>query len=148
MNTKEKLTADLKQALKEGNKTKVSVIRMIISSIKNKEIDKRGELSEEDILTVFSQAAKVRKEAIEGFSKGRRDDLVQKEKHELEIIQSYLPEQISEEKLKEIVKETILEVNATSAKDIGKVMKTLMPKIRGQADGKLVNKIVQQALEN
>ncbi|OGL46913.1 MAG: glutamyl-tRNA amidotransferase [Candidatus Schekmanbacteria bacterium RBG_16_38_11] len=148
MNLKEKLMSELKDSMKQGNKSKVSVIRLLLSSIKNKEIDKMGELSDGDMMTILSQAAKIRREAIEGFEKGNRDDLVQKEKEELEIIGTYLPVQISEERLREIVKEVILEVSATSAKDIGKVMKALMPKIRGQADGKVVNKIVQQALEN
>ena len=148
MGIKEKLLSDLKESLKAGNKLKVSVVRLLISSIKSKEIDKRGEISDEETLAVLSQAAKMRREAIEEFAKGKRDDLVQKEKQELEIIGSYLPEQISEEKLREIAKEVILEVSATSIKDIGKVMKVLMPRIKGQADGKIVNKIVQQSLEN
>jgi len=145
---KEKLNSDLKEALKEGNKIKLSVVRMLLSSIKNKEIDKGGELSEEEILTVLSHHAKLRREAAEEFAKGGRKDLVQKEKEELKIIQSYLPEQLTEEKLKEMVKEVILEVRAVSIKDIGKVMKILMPRVRGQANGKVVNKIVQEALEN
>ena len=148
MSIKEKLTADLKESLKSGDKVKLSVVRMVLSSIKNKEIDKRAELSEEEVLAVLSHAAKLRRESIEEFTKGRREDLVQKEREELKVVENYLPEQLSEDKLKEIAKEAILEASATSTKDIGKVMKILMPKLKGQADGKIVNKIVQQALEN
>ena len=148
MSIKEKLTADLKESLKSGDKVKLSVVRMVLSSIKNKEIDKRAELSDDEALTVLSHAAKLRKESIEEFTKGGREDLVQKEREELRVIENYLPEQLSEDKLKEIAKEAILEASATSVKDIGKVMKILMPRLKGQADGKLVNKIVQQALEN
>jgi len=145
---KEKLTSDLKESLKSGDKAKLSVVRMLLSSIKNKEIDKRGELSEDEGLDVLSHAAKLRKESIEEFAKGGREDLVQKEKEELKVVENYLPEQLSEDKLKEIAKLAILEVSATSAKDIGKVMKILMPRLKGKADGKIVNKIVQQALES
>ncbi len=148
MSIKEKLTADLKESLKSGDKVKLSVVRMVLSSIKNKEIDKRAELSEEEVLAVLSHAAKLRRESIEEFTKGRREDLVQKEREELKVVENYLPEQLSEDKLKEIAKEAILEASATSTKDIGKVMKILMPRLKGQADGKIVNKIVQQALEN
>ena len=148
MSIKEKLTADLKESLKSGDKVKLSVVRMVLSSIKNKEIDKRAELSDDEALAVLSHAAKLRKESIEEFTKGGREDLVQKEREELRVIENYLPEQLSEDKLKEIAKEAILEASATSVKDIGKVMKILMPRLKGQADGKLVNKIVQQALEN
>lgn len=148
MSIKEKLTSDLKESLKSGDKAKLSVVRMLLSSVKNKEIDKRGELSDDEILAVLSHAAKLRRESIEEFAKGGREDLVQKEKEELRVVENYLPEQLSEDKLKEIAKQAILEASATSAKDIGKVMKILMPRLKGQADGKIVNKIVQQALEN
>ena len=148
MSIKEKLTADLKESLKSCDKVKLSVVRMVLSSIKNKEIDKRAELSDDEALTVLSHAAKLRKESIEEFTKGGREDLVQKEREELRVIENYLPEQLSEDKLKEIAKEAILEASATSAKEIGKVMKILMPRLKGQADGKIINKIVLQALEN
>ena len=137
---------DMKEALRSKDKIRLSTIRMINSLIKNAEIDKRGELTEEEIVQLLRKYAKQRKEAIEMYEKGGRQDLVEKEKRELEIVESYLPEELSEEEIRKLVREVIEEVGASSPKDLGKVMKVVMPKVKGRADGSLVNRIVREML--
>jgi len=132
--------------MKAKDKVKLSTIRMIMSLIKNAEIDKRGELTDEEITGLLQKYAKQRKESIEMYEKGGRQDLVEKEKAELAIVESYLPEQLDENEIKNIVKSTIEEVGASSVKDMGKVMKAVMPKLRGRADGSVVNRIVKELL--
>jgi uncharacterized protein YqeY len=146
MGLKERLREDMKEALKAKDKVKLSTIRMINSLIKNAEIEKRGELTDEEIVQLLMKYAKQRRESIEMYEKGGRQDLVEKEKAELAVVESYLPKQMTEEEIKEIVKEAIEETGASSPKDIGKVMKVVMPKVRGRADGSLVNKIVRDLL--
>ncbi len=146
MGIKERLMEDMKEALRSKDKIRLSTIRMINSLIKNAEIDKRGELTEEEIVQLLRKYAKQRKEAIEMYEKGGRQDLVEKEKRELEIVESYLPEELSEEEIRKLVREVIEEVGASSPKDLGKVMKVVMPKVKGRADGSLVNRIVREML--
>ena len=146
MGIKERLMEDMKEALRSKDKIRLSTIRMINSLIKNAEIDKRGELTEEEIVQLLRKYAKQRKEAIEMYEKGGRQDLVEKEKRELEIVESYLPEELSEEEIRKLVREAIEEVGASSPKDLGKVMKVVMPKVKGRADGSLVNRIVREML--
>ena len=146
MGLKERLKADMKEAMKAKDKIKLSTIRMINSLIKNAEIEKRGELTDEEIIQLLMKYAKQRKESIEMYEKGGRQDLVEKEKAELAVVESYLPKQMSEEEIREIVKETIEEVGASSIKDMGKVMKAVMPKVKGRADGSVVNRIVKELL--
>ena len=138
---------ELKVAIKTSDKLKVSVLRMAKSALKNRQIEKRGELSEEEVLSVISMLSKQRRESIEHFSKGGRDDLADKEKQELEILQSYLPSQLTPEELDRIIVETIKESSAQGIKDIGKVMRLLMPRVKGAADGKAVNHRVKELLE-
>ena len=138
---------ELKVAIKTSDKLKVSVLRMAKSALKNRQIEKRGELSEEEVLSVISMLSKQRRESIEHFSKGGRDDLADKEKQELEILQSYLPSQLTPEELDRIIVETIKESSAQGIKDMGKVMRLLMPRIKGAADGKVVNQRVKELLE-
>ncbi len=146
MSLKERLKADMKEAMKAKDKVKLSTIRMINSLIKNAEIEKRGELTDEEIIQLLMKYAKQRKESIEMYEKGGRQDLVEKEKAELAVVESYLPKQMSEEEIREIVKQTIEEVGASSVKDMGKVMKAVMPKVKGRADGSVVNRIVKELL--
>ncbi len=146
MSLKERLKEDMKAALKAKDKEKLSVIRMLQALIKNAEIDKRGELTDEEIVSLLMKYAKQRRESIELYEKGGRQDLVEKEKRELQIVESYLPKQMSEEEIRELVKKVIEEVGATSLKDMGKVMQAVMPKVKGRADGSLVNKIVRELL--
>ncbi len=148
MGLKENLTEEMKQAMKSGDKLKLSTVRLLLSEIKNAEIRKRSELEDDEILGVVAKEVRRRKEAIEGFEKGGRQDLVDKETRELQILQGYLPEQISSEELRRIISETIQEVGASSPADLGKVMGSLMPKVKGKADGKLVNQLAREMLQD
>ena len=144
---REKLDQEYKEALKAKDEAKVSAIRMLKSEIQKTEIAKRpDELNEEDVLGVISKMAKQRKESIEQFKQGGRDDLVQKETKELEILQAYLPKQLSEAEITDLVKAAIAETGAQGKADMGKVMKALMPQVKGKADGKLVSQIVTNML--
>ncbi len=142
----EKIDQDMKQALKAGEKERLTVLRGLKSELKYKQIDKVDELTDDDAIAVLSSAAKKRRESIEQFQKGGREDLVKKEQAELAIITSYLPEQLSEEKLHQIISDAIAESGADSPQKVGLVMKVVMPKIKGQADGKLVNKLAMEIL--
>ncbi len=146
MGVKEKIMADMKEAMKAKDMIKVSTLRLLLSEIKNKEIDKKGELTDEEIYALIQKAVKQRKESIEQYRFGGRNDLVQKEETELKILESYLPEQLSEEELERIIEEAIKETGATTMKDMGKVMKIVMPKVKGRADGKIVNEMVKKKL--
>ncbi|SMO38636.1 hypothetical protein SAMN06269117_102134 [Balnearium lithotrophicum] len=146
MGLKERLKEDMKEALKAKDKVKLSTIRMINSLIKNAEIEKRGELTDDEIVQLLMKYAKQRRESIEMYEKGGRQDLVEKEKAELAVVESYLPKQMTEEEIRQVVKEAIEETGASSPKDIGKVMKVVMPKVKGRADGSLVNRIVKELL--
>lgn len=139
---------DLKKAMKERNEVKVRTLRMVIASIKNWEVENTKEIDDDGMITVLTKEAKRRKEAIEEYRKAGREDLVRAEEEELKIIESYLPERMSEEEIKELVLKTIEEVKATSPKDLGKVMKVIMPKVKGRADGKLVNEMVRKILSD
>ncbi|MED3563712.1 GatB/YqeY domain-containing protein [Bacillus xiapuensis] len=147
MSLLERLNNDMKQAMKNKEKDKLSVIRMVKASLQNEAIKLgKNELSEEQELTVLSREVKQRKDSLHEFDKAGREDLVDKLRTELSIVELYLPKQLSEEELSDIVKETIAETGATSKADMGKVMAAIMPKIIGKADGSLVNKLVQQHL--
>ncbi len=147
MSLLERLNTDMKQAMRNKEKDKLSVIRMVKSSLQNEAI-KLGvkELSEEEELTILSREVKQRKDSLHEFDKAGREDLVDKLRTELDIVTLYMPQQLSEEELSEIVKQTISEVGAKSKADMGKVMAAIMPKVKGKADGSLVNKFVQQHL--
>ena len=140
------LNSVLKEALKSRDDLKVSVIRLIKASLKYKEIEKMSSLTDAEILSVLSTLAKQRRESIEQFSAAGRSDLADKETKELEIIQSYLPNQLSLSELDDIIRLAISESGATTLNDLGKVMKVLMPKVKGVADGKIVNLRVKEAL--
>jgi len=146
MALKEKLKADLVVAMKAKDAERVSTIRLLTSAIKNKEIDSRKELDDEGVLAVLSTAVKQRRDSIEQFEKAGRTDLSDKEKAELEIIQAYMPQELGRDEIAAFVKEAVSETGASGAKDMGKVMKALMPKVKGRADGKLVNELVKEIL--
>jgi len=152
MDILKKINEDLVTSMKskeEGSDLRTSTLRMMKSSIKNAEIAKRGkgELTEEDITGVLSTMVKQRKESVEQYLKANRNDLAEKENKEIEIIQKYLPEQLSAEEVDEIIKSTIQEAGITGMKDMGRLMKELMPKLKGKADGKLVSQHVKEILE-
>ncbi|HLO11918.1 MAG TPA: GatB/YqeY domain-containing protein [Pseudoneobacillus sp.] len=147
MSLLERLNNDMKQAMKSKEKDKLSVIRMIKATMQNEAIKLgKQELSEEEELTILSREMKQRKDSLHEFDKAGREDLVEKLRQEMSIVELYMPKQLSEEEIADIVKQTIVEVDATSKADMGKVMSALMPKVKGKADGSLVNKLVQQHL--
>lgn len=146
MSLLERLNNDMKQAMKNKEKDKLSVVRMIKASVQNETIKLGHDLSEEDELTVLSRELKQRKDSLHEFEKAGREDLVEKIRTELTFVELYMPKQLSEDELSEIVKSTISEVGANSKAEMGKVMAAIMPKVKGKADGSLVNKLVQQHL--
>ena len=146
MQLQDKLFEDMKTAMKSGDKISLETIRMLRSQIKNASLSKSDELTEEDILGVLSKEAKRRKESIGLFKQGGRNDLVEQETLELEIISSYLPEALSEKELENIVINAIRETGAESMSDMGKVMSVVMSKIKGRADGSAVQALVRQKL--
>ncbi len=147
MNLSERLNEDMKQAMRSKDKFKLSTIRMIRATIKNQEIDLKRTLDDAEVLDILSREIKQRKDALQEFEKAGRDDLAETVKAEIEIVAEYLPAQLGEEEVKTIVQQTIQETGASSKADMGKVMAALMPKVKGRADGKLVNQVVQQYLQ-
>ncbi len=146
MELKTRLNEDFKAALRSGDKLRVSVIRLLTALIKNREVEKRGPLTDSEVIQAISTSCKQRQEAIEQFRQGGRQDLVEKEAAELAILQSYLPTALTPEELQAMVLDAIREVQATSLKEMGKVMAILMPRVTGRADGKMVNTLVREAL--
>ncbi|MFE4711324.1 MULTISPECIES: GatB/YqeY domain-containing protein [Bacillales] len=147
MNLSERLNEDMKQAMKSKDKFALSTIRMVRSTIKYLEIDLKRTLDDNEVLDILSREIKQRKDALQEFETAGRDDLAASTKAEIEIIIKYLPEQLSEEEIKVIVQQTIQETGASSKSEMGKLMSALMPKVKGRADGKLVNQVVQQFLQ-
>jgi hypothetical protein len=142
----ERLVEEMKQAMKSNDKAKLSTIRMIRSAVKNKEIDLRKPLDDDAIFRVIQGMVKKSEESIEQFKIGGRMDLVEKETKEIEIMKSYLPQPLSREEILKVIDQTIEETKASSLKDLGKVMKTVMPKLGGKVDGALVNQLVKERL--
>jgi uncharacterized protein YqeY len=147
MSLLQKLDDDLKSSLKASDSLRVSVVRMAKAAIKYRQIDKGTELSDDDILSVLSVLAKQRRESIEQFSNGGREDLAEKERQELAILQSYLPQQLTAEELDKLITETIRESAAQGPQDFGKLMRLVMPKVKGAADGKVVSQRAKDLLE-
>lgn len=164
MSLKEKIQSDFKRALKEGAETEIQTLRLLNAALlsqekekrrkigqkepglSEKELEAKSELGEEEILEVLISEAKKRREAILAFEKGGREDLAEKEKAELKILEQYLPEQLSQEELERIIKDVIKEVKAKSPQDMGKVMAALMPKIKGRADARQAAQLVKEIL--
>ncbi|MBP6964282.1 MAG: GatB/YqeY domain-containing protein [Armatimonadetes bacterium] len=147
MSMRERLSEDLKSAMKTGDTLRVSVIRLAMSEMRNTEISKGRALTEEESLEVFTREGKKRREAIEQYEKAGRADLSEKESAELRILEEYLPEQLEEAEITGIVQEVISELQAASKADKGRVMSALMPRFRGRADGKLVSQVVDRMLD-
>ena len=146
MEFKARLAEDLKSALRTGDKLRTSVIRLLSARIKNLEVEKRGPLTDPEVIQAISASCKQRHEAIEQFRRGGRQDLVDKETAELTILQSYLPAALGPEELHTLVREAIRESKASSPREMGKVMALLMPKVTGRADGKIVSALVREML--
>lgn len=149
MNLRTRLFDDMKLAMKEreAGKSRLLVLRMAISNIKNVEIDKKRELNDEEITAVLAKEVKMRKDAIEEFRIAKRDDLITQYENEVVVLNAYLPEQLSELEITDIVKKCIQQSGAQSIKELGKVMPLIIPLTKGRADGKLVNQIVRQCLQ-
>lgn len=143
----ERLTQDMKTAMKNKDKTRLSVIRMVRSSMKNEEIKLQRNLTEEDALGILSRELKQQKDSLQEFEQAGRDDLAAKAKAEIAILEDYLPEPLTEEEIQSIVREAIQKSGASSKADMGKVMKLVMPQVKGRADGKAVNRTVLELLQ-
>lgn len=137
---------DLKSAMKAQDKLKLSVIRMVKSSIQMEELNKKRELTDDEVIDVISKQIKTRKDSISEFTKGGRDDLVESTSKEIEILSTYLPEQLTEEEVNNIIEKVFEEVKPESPKDMGKVMKTVTPLVKGKADMGLVSSIIKGKL--
>jgi len=162
--TKDKIKEDLKKAMLDKNELDLSVLRMVFSSVFNKEKDKRAKLSkagedeskldemskltEEEVLEVISSEVKKRKDSIEQYEKGGRSDLAENEKKELEILMRYMPEQMDKEEIRKIVKEKINELGISGPQETGKLMGAIMPQVKGKADGNIVSEIVKEELKS
>ncbi|EJS72342.1 hypothetical protein CN425_12260 [Bacillus cereus] len=141
-----RLNDDMKQAMKNKQKEKLTVIRMVKAALQNEGIKLQHTLTEEEELTVLAREVKQYKDSLLEFKKAGREDLVDKLQSEIQILSAYLPEQLTEEDLVDVIKQVISEVGATSKADMGKVMTAVMPKVKGKTDGSLVNKLVIQLL--
>lgn len=146
MTLKERVDQEMVRALKTKDKTRLSALRMLKSGLHNREIDLKRELGEAEFLQLVASMVKQRKDSIEQFEKGGRTDLVEKERAELKVIEEFLPSQLSETDLDAAITEAIREVGATGIRDMGKVMKVLMPKVTGRADGKAIGDKVKVRL--
>ena len=146
MPLKSRITEEIKSSLKNGDKGRVSALRLLLSAIKQKEIDSRSELSDQDIIQIITKLAKQRKESINQYSKANRTDLVQKEELDLKVLSSYLPSQLDDEELKAVVEQTLQEMASTNKSELGKVMGVLTKKLKGKADMSKVSKLVKEKL--
>ncbi|HUL01126.1 MAG TPA: GatB/YqeY domain-containing protein [Nitrospirota bacterium] len=146
MELRERIEADTRGALKAGAKEKVSTLRMLNAALKNKQIDRRRPLNEEEVIETIRSLIKQRRDSIEQFAKGGRQDLVDKETAEVLVLEAYLPAQLPREELEIMVREAVAQTGAQGARDMGKVMKALIPLVSGRADGKLVSELVKNAL--
>ena len=143
---KTKLEDDLKQAMRERNAPRRDVIRYIRSEIRNQEIRLQRDLEDDDAIQVFSRQAQQRRDSIEAFQSANRQDLVDKERAELEIITEYLPRQMGEDEIRALVAQTVAETGAAGPRDMGKVMSAIMPQVRGRAEGRQVSALVSEKL--
>lgn len=144
----DQLNQDMKTAMKAKDRESLTTIRMIKSSIQNEEIAKGRDLDADEELTILAREKKQRLESLEEFKKADRTDLVEKLKAEIKVVDNYLPEQLSDDEVRELVQETIDEVGAESMKDMGSVMSAVMPKVQGRADGGQINGLVRELLSN
>ena len=143
----EKLLDDMQMAMKARDELKVSTLRLARSAIRNAEIDKRRPLTDEEILETLARESKRRREAIEGYQKAGRTELVEKEQTELSILSQYLPQQLDEAEIERIAREVAAELGAVGMSDKGRLMSAVMPRVRGRADGKVVNQTVDRVLQ-
>ena len=146
MELKERIQKDMQKAAKEKNSLALSALRMALAAIKNKEIEARGEIGEDSVLKVLSTLVKQRRESIDLYLRGGRGDLAEKEAAEIAVLEKYLPEALPDAEVESLARKAIAAAGAKSPADMGRVMKELMPKVAGRADGKIVNEIVRRLL--
>ena len=146
MDIRERVSSEMIKAAKDKDKARLSALRMIKSTLHNREIDLKNQFGEKEILQVLSSMVKQRKDSVEQFTQGGRPELAEKEEKEIAVIQEFMPEQLSEEEIQEQIEHAIAEAGATSIRDMGKVMKLLMPRLTGKADGKAVGEAVSARL--
>jgi uncharacterized protein YqeY len=142
----DRIQQEMVLATKARDKERLSALRMIRSALQNREIEKRGGLTDQEVIGVLTSLVKKGKESIEQFQKGNRPDLVEKEQKELQVILSFMPQQISQEELRAELKKIIEELGAKGSKDLGAVMKLAMERLKGRAEGRLVNQVAKELL--
>jgi uncharacterized protein YqeY len=143
---RDRIADDMRAAMKAREQTRVSTLRMLMAAMKNTQVEKGHELDDDEVVDVIAREAKRRRESMDAFEKGGRAELVEKESAELAVLQTYLPERLSDDELGKLVDEAIAETGATSAKEMGQVMKAVMPKVKGRADGNAVSAVVRARL--
>lgn len=146
MSLLQQLTSDMVSAMKNRYKETLNVVRMLKAAVQNEQIELGHDLSANEEIAVMAREYKQRKESLEEFEKAGREELINQAKNELAIVEKYMPKQLSKDEVTKIVKEVIDELNASSMKNFGQVMGSVMPKVQGQADGKLVNQVVKEQL--
>lgn len=148
MTLKEQLRADLKHAMRQKDEVRKRTLRMALAAIKNREIEVRGELSDADVVVILHKEAKQRRETLDELAQVDRPDLVAAEQAELKVLTEYLPQQLSREEIADLARQVIADLGAEGPRQMGQVMGTLMPRLKGRADGKLVNEVVRGLLSN
>jgi len=148
MALKDSLTADMKAVMKEGQKTKLSVLRLLQTAIQYEEIEKNRELNDEEIRGVIAREIKQRQDAIPDYERANREEAVKRLREEIEYLQTYLPRQMTDDEIRDLALQVIEETGAQGPGDIGKVMKAIIPRTKGRADGRVVNNLVRQILES
>ena len=143
---KQRIQDDMRSAMKGGDKRKLGVIRLVMAAIKQREVDERIELDDDQVLAVLDKMVKQRRDSIEQYEKAGRDELAEQEKFEIEVLQEYLPEALSEDEITDLIKQVMAETGAESMKDMGKVMGMLKPKLQGRADMGAVSAKIKQLL--
>lgn len=146
MTLKEKLMEDLKSAMRNKEKRRKDTITMLRAAVKQREVDERIELADEDVLAIVGKQVKQKRESIKEFQKAARIDLVEQAEEEIEILMVYLPEQLTEDEIDEIVREAIVQTGAASMRDMGRIMGVVMPKVKGKADGSLISQSAKKLL--
>lgn len=148
MTSQEEIINDLKTAMKAKDKEKLSTLRMLQAAIKNKQIELGKEISDDEISQIVLKEIKQRKDSIDQYKKGGREELAQKEQSEIEILEKYMPEQLSKEEIKKVIDNTIQKINAEGPQDMGKVMSATMSELKGKADGSTISQLVKDSLNN
>lgn len=146
MTLKEKLMDDLKSAMRNKEKRRKDTITLLRAAVKQREVDERQEMADDEILALIGKQVKQKRESIKDFQKAERVDLVEQAEEEIEILLAYLPEQLTEEEIDELVREAIAQTGASSMKDMGRIMGVVMPKVKGRADGSLISQSAKKLL--